>query len=180
MPPRVRVLSSKTIYNGRVLRLKLDHVIEPDGVRAKRELVCHPGSVVVLPHLPDGRVLLVRQFRYPARRSLWELAAGTIEAGESPQHAARRELLEETGYSASSLELLLSFFPSPGFLTERMHLVEARGLTRSKAQPEADERIRLGRFTTPQLHKMLRAKKIEDGKTLVGLFFLFCFESPKS
>ena len=174
MRPRVRILSTKTIYQGKVVQLKLDRVIEPGGVVATREVVGHRGSVVVLPHLPGGRVLLVRQFRYPIRQCLWELVAGGIEPGETPRQAARRELLEETGYRARALKLRFDFYPSPGFLSERMFLVEARRLTRAKAQPEADERIHLGQFTRTQLRKMLRAKKIRDAKTLVGLLWLFC------
>ncbi len=180
MRPRARLLSSTTVYNGKVVRLRLDQVIEPGGVRTTREVVSHGGSVVVLPHLPDGRVLLVRQFRYATRRSLWELVAGGIEPGENPRDAAQRELLEETGYHARTLKPLLNFYPSPGFLSERMHLVEARRLRPSKSQPEADERIQLGRFTRAQLRKMLRAKEIEDGKTLVGLLWLFGFSNSKT
>lgn len=179
MPPLLRILSSRTVYNGKVVQLKVDRVIEPGDVRATREVVCHPGSVVVLPYLPDGRVLLARQFRYATRQWLWELVAGGIEPGESIRGAALRELIEETGYRARRLRLLFNFYPSPGFLNERMHLVEARGLTRSKAQPETDERIKLGRFTRAQLRKMLRASKIQDGKTLVGLFWLFGFNNLK-
>lgn len=172
MRSRLRILSSKTIYHGKVLQLMLDRVIEPGGVTADREVVRHSGSVVVLPYLSHGQVLLVRQFRYATRKWLWELVAGAIERGETPLEAARRELLEETGYRARSVRAVLNFYPSPGFLSERMHLVEARGLTRSKAQPEADERIRVGRFTVAALRQALRKKKIEDGKTLVGLLWL--------
>ncbi len=171
MPPRFRVLRSKTAFEGKVVRLKVDRVEEPGGITADREVVCHPGSVVVLPELPDGRLLLIRQFRYAAQRWLWELVAGGIEPGETPLEAARRELVEETGYRARTFRPLFTFFPSPGFVSEKMHLLEARGLTRAKAQPEADERIRLGRFTEGQLRRMLRAKKIEDGKTLIGLLW---------
>lgn len=172
MSPRVHILSSKQIYRGKVVQLKLDRVMEPGGVEVSREVVCHAGSVVVLPRLGDGRVVLVRQFRYPAGRWLWELVAGGIEPGETPMQAARRELLEETGYRARSLKSLFKFFSSPGFLTERMYLVEASGLTQAKAQPEGDERIRVGRFTPRQLRRMLRARQIEDPKTLVGLLAL--------
>jgi len=168
--PRFHVLDSRTVYEGRIVKLKLDRVIEPGGVGVDREVVCHSGSVVVLPRLCDGRVLLVRQFRYPAGRWLWELVAGGIEPGETPRQAARRELLEEAGYRARTLRPLFRFFSSPGFLNEEMHLIEASGLTLCRAQPEADERIRLGRFTPLQLRKMLRAGQIRDAKTLVGLF----------
>lgn len=169
---RARVLSSKTIYKGRVLELRLDRVIEPGQVTVTREVVRHAGSVVVLPHLPDGRLVLVRQFRYAPGLDLWELVAGAIEPGETPRQAARRELREETGYRARNFKYLFNFFPSPGFLSERMSLVEARGMTLSKAQPDADERIRLGRFTLAQLRRMIAGRKIRDAKTLVGLLWL--------
>jgi ADP-ribose pyrophosphatase len=173
-----RIISSKTVYKGKVITVKVDRVIEPGAIEATREVVCHPGSVVVLAHLPDRRLLLVRQFRYAVGQPLWELVAGGLESGETPRVAARRELLEETGYRARTLTPLFDFFPSPGILNERMHLVEARGLTFSKAQPEADERIRAGRFTLRQLREMLRAKKITDGKTLVGLYWILDQSPP--
>jgi len=167
-----RVLKSKTLYKGKVLELAIDRIIEPGNVHVIRELIRHPGSVVVLPHLPDGKVVLVRQFRYAARKALWELVAGSLKPGETPTEAARRELLEETGYRAESFKLLFSFYPSPGFLNERMHLVEARGLKHFKARPEADERIRRGKFTSDQLRHWLLAHKVEDAKTLIGLLWL--------
>lgn len=172
MAPRFRILHSETLYRGRVLTLKLDEIIEPGGIQARRELVVHPGSVVVLPLLEDGRVVLVRQFRYAARQSLWELVAGSLEPRESVLAAARRELIEETGYRARALRRLVSFYPSPGFLTERMHLVQARGLTPGQAQLEADERIEVGQFTRAQLRRMVSSGIIQDGKTLVGLLML--------
>lgn len=172
MGARVRVRASQSVYEGRVIRLKVDRVVEPGGIEATREVVWHAGSVVVLPRLPDGRVLLVRQFRYAAGGSLWELVAGGIERGEPLRAAARRELLEETGYCARRLKPLLSFFPSPGILSERMHLVEASDLARGDARPESDERIRVGIFTVDQIRQMLRNKRIQDGKTLVGLSWL--------
>jgi len=172
MAKQVPVLSSTVIYDGRVLGLKVDRVIEPGGVEAIRELVTHVGSVVVLPVLDDGRTVLVRQFRYATRKSLWELVAGSLEPGETARSAARRELREETGYLARRVHPVFSFYPSPGFLTERMHLLLAQGLIEGEAHPESDERIQVGRFTRPELRRMLRAGKIEDGKTLVGLLWL--------
>jgi len=177
MGSRVRVLTSRSVYEGHVVRLKVDRVVEPGGIEATREVVWHAGSVVVLPLLPDGRVLLVRQFRYAAGGPLWELVAGGIERGESLRRAARRELLEETGYRARRLTPLLSFFPSPGILSERMHLVEATGLIPGAARPESDERIRVGIFTLGQIRTMLRARRIQDGKTLVGLCWLLLTRS---
>lgn len=177
MPSKLQVLSTQTIFKGRVLDLTVDRVIEPGGADAVREVVRHPGSVVVLPRLADGRVVLVRQFRYAVGRALWELVAGSLEPGETPLRAARRELLEETGYRAESFHTLFSFYPSPGFLSERMHLVEASGLIPFKAEPEADERIRVGRFTTEQLRRRLTARQFEDAKTLIGIFWLLTQDS---
>ena len=172
MSSRARLISSKVLYDGRVVRLRLDQVIEPGGVRAAREVVAHPGSVVVMPCLADGRVVLVRQFRYAVGQSLWELVAGSLKPGERPLAAARRELVEETGYRARKFNLLLKFFPSPGFLSEEMHLVEALELTLAKAEPEEDERIEVGRFTRTELREMMASGKIRDGKTLIGLLWL--------
>ncbi|MEJ2008984.1 MAG: NUDIX hydrolase, partial [Acidobacteriota bacterium] len=162
MKQDVHVLSSKKLYDGRVIRLKVDQVIEPGGVEATREVVEHKGSVVIIPYLPDGSILLVRQYRYAARKHLWELVAGSMEAGESILRAARRELLEETGYRAGSVKRLLSFYSCPGFLTEQMHLVEARNLTLSQAEPEADERIQVRAFSRSRVEKLLRERKIVD------------------
>ena len=171
MKPRVRVLSSKHLYNGRIVRLKLDRVIEPGGVEATREIVEHHGSVVVIPRLPNGNIVMVRQYRYAIQGHLWELVAGSMDPGESVIRAARRELEEETGYRARSVKRLFSFFPSPGFLTEQMHLVEARDLTLVEASPEDDERIEVAEFSKIQLNSLLRDNKIADGKTLVGLLW---------
>jgi ADP-ribose diphosphatase len=170
--PAITLLKSETVYDGQIIRVKRDRVIEPGGVRAVREVVEHSGSVVVLPQLPDGRILLVRQYRHPVRQFLWELVAGSIEKGESATRAARRELLEESGYKARSLKEILAFYPSPGFLTERMHLVLARGLTLTEARPEPDERIEARLFSRGQVAKLVRDRKIRDGKTLVGVLWV--------
>ena len=173
MPSRFRVLKSRHIYKGRIIQVRVDRIVEPGGIEANRELVVHPGSVVVLPVFPDGRVLLVRQFRYAARQLLWELVAGGLEPREKPLKAAARELEEETGYRARRFKPLFSFFPSPGILTERMHLVMARGFTAGEAKPEADERLEVRIFKPAELRRMLRENKIQDAKTLVGLAWHF-------
>lgn len=168
---KARVVKSQTIYRGRSVYLKLENLIEPGGVKAVREVVCHPGSVVLLPMLADGRVLLVRQYRHAAGQSLWELPAGTLEPGETPRHAAARELIEETGHKARSLKLLCKFFPSPGILSEKMHLFSARGLSPATANPDPDELISIGSFSVAELRGMVRAGRIRDGKTLAGLLW---------
>ncbi len=172
MQKRVRTLKSKTIYRGRIVDLKLDRVIEPGGVETTREILYHPGSVVVIPHMPDGRLILVRQYRYAARQFMWELVAGGLEKGESPRQGARRELMEEAGYRARTLKKLIEFYPSPGILSEKMHLVEAWDLTPAQGTPDEDERIEVGFFTLNDIVKMIRAGKIHDGKTLVGILWL--------
>lgn len=172
MRSQARVLSSKDVYRGKVIQVKVDRIIEPGGVTTRREVVCHSGSVVVLPRLPGKKLLLVRQFRYAARQSLWELVAGGIDPGETPVKAAARELIEETGYRALTFTPLLRFFPSPGFLTEEMHLIEAHGLARGKPQPESDERIRARIFSLAELKKMISKNQIKDAKTLVALLWL--------
>ena len=173
MQKRARILESKTIYRGKVVELKVDRVIEPGGVETTREVVCHAGSVVVVPHLPDDRLILVRQYRHAVKESLWELVAGGMERGESPRQSARRELLEETGYRARVLKPLLEFYPSPGILSEKMHLVEAWDLTPSQGQPDADERIEVGFFAVGKVLEMIKNGEIRDGKTLVGILLLF-------
>jgi ADP-ribose pyrophosphatase len=168
---RLKILQSKMIYSGRLIKVKVDRIVEPGGVAARREVVCHAGSVVVVPRLADGGLVLVRQYRYAARQRLWELVAGGLEPGESPRQAARRELQEEAGYRARSCKLLFDFYPSPGILSERMFLVEARGLTPAPTRPDPDESIEVGLFSPAQLQRMLRQKMFHDGKTLVGILW---------
>lgn len=172
---RARVKRSRRIFSGRVFRVRVDEVEEPAlpghksrGV-VRREVVEHHGSVVVLPVLADGRVVLVRQYRHATRRFLWELVAGGIDRGESPRRAAARELEEETGYRAGRLDLLLQFFPTPGFLTEEMHLYRATRLRAGRARPEDDEALEVRAFGRRELERMLRRGALRDGKTIIGV-----------
>ena len=166
-----QVLSSQTVYAGKVFGIRRDEVIEPTGVRTTREMITHPGSVVVLPVLPDRRVVLIQQYRYAARQYLWELVAGRIDEGETPLEAAERELREETGYRAKRFRTFLEFFPTPGFLEEKMYLLLAEGLTLGKAEPEDDERIVARPYTCRQLEQMIRKGKLHDAKTIAGLLY---------
>src|SRR3984893_2586060 len=169
--PVAKILRSEIIYKGPVFGVRRDEVLEPGGVRTVREVITHPGSVVVLPVLPDGRVLLIRQYRHATRQYLWELVAGRIDAGENVRQAAARELIEETGYRAERFRGFLDVFPTPGFLEERMYILLAEALSRGKAQPEEDERITSKTFTRPTLEKMIRDGTLRDAKSIAGLLY---------
>ena len=175
---KAKVLRSEIIYEGKAFGVRRDELIEPTGVRTVREVVTHPGSVVVLPVLADGRIVMVRQYRHACRQYLWELVAGRMERGENVKDGARRELREETGYRANKISVFLDVFPTPGFLEERMYLLRAEGLTAGKAQPEADEKIIVAAFTRKELEKMMRSGKLRDAKSIAGLLFYFSF--PKN
>ncbi len=158
--------------------IRRDEIIEPSGVRTTREMITHPGSVVILPVLRDGRILLIQQYRYAARQYLWELVAGRIDPGENPRQAAARELIEETGYRAKRLRIFLEFFPTPGFLEEKMFLLLAEGLTPGKAQPEEDEKIVARAYNHKQLEEMIRKGKLRDAKTIAGILYYLRFLVP--
>jgi ADP-ribose pyrophosphatase len=175
---KAKVLSSRVIYEGAVFGIRRDEIIEPSGVRTTREMITHPGSVVILPVLPDGRILLIQQYRYAARQYLWELVAGRIDPGENPREAAARELIEETGYRAKRLRIFLEFFPTPGFLEEKMFLLLAEGLTPGKAEPEEDEKIISRAYSHKQLEEMIRKGKLRDAKTIAGILYYLRFVVP--
>lgn len=174
---KAKILRSKIIYKGPVFGIRRDELIEPGGVRTSREMITHSGSVVVLPILPDGRILLIRQYRHAARQFLWELVAGRIDEGESPRKGAARELIEETGYRAKRFRIFLDFFPTPGFLEEKMFILLAEGLTEGEASPEEDEKITSRAFTRKELEQMIHKRIIRDGKTIAGLLYYFRFLS---
>ncbi len=172
---KAKVLSSKTVFQGKVFHVTHDEVIEPNGVHATRDVIRHSGSVVILAvddSRTEPRVLLARQYRYSAQDYLWELPAGRIDEGEETLAGAKRELMEETGYSASKWKLALFFYPSPGFLNETMSLYLAQGLTPGKAQPEEDERIDKRLFPLSSAVNLVMRGKIRDGKTIAGVLWL--------
>jgi len=168
---QAKVLSSETLFQGRVFSLRREKIAEPSGLVATREIVFHPGSVVVLPVLDDGRIVLIRQYRHAAGQYLWELVAGHKEPDEDPLEGAHRELQEETGYTAKRIKKLFEIFPSPGLLGERMDIFVAQGLTKGKARPEDDEKITQKILTLKQAERWIRSGKIRDAKSISGILF---------
>jgi ADP-ribose pyrophosphatase len=168
---RAQILKSEVLYKGKVFSLRRDTVIEPGGVQAERDIIVHPGSVVVLPIFKDGRLLLIRQYRHSVGEFLWELVAGRKEPKESPLVAARRELVEETGYRAKRLRKLMRVVPTPGFVNEWMWIFAAEGLTEGKAQPEEDEKITPRIFTLKQAERMIERGTLRDAKSICGILY---------
>jgi ADP-ribose pyrophosphatase len=164
-----RTTAHRRVYDGHVLDLDVDDVEEPGGVRGRREVVRHRGSVAMLPVDADGRVLLVRQYRYAVASYVWELPAGRLDAGETPEEGARRELVEEAGLEAGRVEPVLSFFTTPGFCDEVIHVFRATDLRTVPARPEEDERIELTWFTLEDALAMIDRGEIKEGKTLIAL-----------
>ena len=170
-----KTLKSEIVYQGPVFGVRRDEVLEPGGLLTTREVITHPGSVVVLPVLRDKRIVLIRQYRHATRQYLWELVAGRMDAGESVKEAAARELLEETGYRAKRFNVFLDVFPSPGFLEERMYILLAEGLTEGEAEPEEDEKIDVRAYKLKELKQMIQNGKLRDAKSIAAILYYLTF-----
>jgi len=173
--PKAQILSSRMVYRGPVFWVTTDEVQEPGGIRARRDVIHHTGSVVILAvdeSTATPRVLLERQYRHAANDFLWELPAGRIDPGERALLAAQRELHEETGYTAARWQLIFNFFASPGFVAETMSVFLATGLRAGKAQPEADEVIQKRLVPLTRAVQMLLTGKIRDAKTISSVLWL--------
>jgi ADP-ribose pyrophosphatase len=165
----MKIVSSCEVYKCRLFWVTEDEAVDPRAdFRIQRSVVRHAGSAVMMAVDERKRILLVRQYRLPAEKYLWELPAGKLDPGETPLQAARRELAEETGYKARKWTKLASFFVSPGYVAERMTVYLATELTSGQATPMDDERIETRWFTSKEIAEMIRTGKIEDAKTIAG------------
>jgi len=169
----IKTLESRLLHEGRHFSFSTDVVELPSGRRTRRDIVSHPGAVAIVPVLPGARLVLVRQYRYAAGRSLLELPAGTLEPGEEPLACARRELREETGYEAGEMRRLLSCFMAPGYSSEVIHFFKASGLRYAGDDLEPDEEIETEALDVDEVHKLIEENVIEDAKTIIGILSTF-------
>jgi ADP-ribose pyrophosphatase len=174
------LISTERLYTGRIVNLDRDTVQFPDGSSGPLEMLRHPGASAVVPFLDDPRsadplVLLIRQFRHAADGFIWEIPAGRLDAGESPEACAHRELAEETGLRAGRLERLTTIYTTPGFTDERIHLFLAQDLSEGAHHREADEFMELHRVRWSAVLELIRRGDLMDSKTLTTLLFVQCF-----
>jgi ADP-ribose pyrophosphatase len=174
------LITSERLYTGRIINLDRDTVRFPDGSTGQLEMVRHPGASAVVPFLddprdPDPRVLLIRQFRHAADDFIWEVPAGRLDPGEAPEACARRELKEETGMHARTIERLTTIYTTPGFTDERIHLFLAHGLEEGEHHREADEFMELHAVRWSAVLDLARSGAIQDAKTLTAVLFVQCF-----
>ena len=173
-------LDSRRMYTGRVVRLDVDTVRFPDGSTGQLELIRHPGAAAIVPCASDPpgtdpTILLIRQYRYATGGPLWEIPAGTVDAGEDPEACARRELLEETGVTAQRLQRLTSIWTTPGFTNEVIHLYLATGLTTGEPSRERDEFIEVVPQPLSRVLALIRDGEIRDAKTVVAILYMAGF-----
>ncbi len=167
----MKITSSRQVYECGLFRVTEDRAVDSkSGFKIKRSVVRHAGSAVMMAVDDRNRILLVRQYRLPAEKYLWELPAGKLDPGEKPLQAAKRELAEETGYRARTWKNLSSFWVSPGYVQERMTIFLATDLVAGNATPMDDERIEARWFSSREVERMIRERKIEDAKTMIGYF----------
>ena len=164
-------LKTEEIYRGRIFEVSLATVREEEKTYT-REIISHPGSAVIVPVFADETVALVRQYRHPARKYLLEIPAGSLAPGEDPQAGAERELEEEIGTACDSLDLLAEFYPSPGFLAEKMWVYLATKLRATAQRLEEDEFVEIVRFSVEEAMEMIRRGEIMDAKTIIALYAL--------
>ena len=169
-------LSADYNYRGRIINLRVDTALLPNGSSATREVVEHPGGVCVAALTEDGYLLFVRQFRYPYQKVLLELPAGKLDPGEDPLEAGKRELREETGAEAARYESLGELYPSPGYCGEIIHLYAATGLTFGQMSPDEDEFLEVEKIPLEEAARMVLDNEIADAKTQAAVLKVYCRE----
>ena len=162
-------IKTDPIYEGRVISLQVDEVRLPNGETAVREIVKHPGAVALIA-LYEGKMIVVEQYRKPLEKSQVEIPAGKLEPGEEPLEAAKRELVEETGFSCESLKHVCSFYTSPGFANEQLHLYFAQQLTPGKDNPDEDEFLDCFAITLDEAKELIAEGRISDAKTITAVY----------
>ena len=177
-----KTLQSEEIFSGKVISLHLQDVELPNGKQAKREIIKHPGAVAILAITQDDKVVMVEQYRKALERTIVEIPAGKLEKGEEPAVCARRELEEETGYECEHLELLTSFYTSPGFADEIIHVFLAKGLMKKEnaACLDEDEFVNLEELTLEEVKQYVKDQKIYDAKTIFAVQYLQLQEALKN
>ncbi len=173
-----RVRSSRRVYQGQLIDLRVDQVETPGGIEAIREVIVHPGAVAVVPMDARGQVILVRQYRHAAGRTLIEVPAGTLKPGEDPLEAVRRELREETGFEARHIERMGGLYTAPSFNTEYIHLYLATDLIPGPSATDDDEVIELLRVPLAEAVEMIRAGSIDDSKSVSALLMVNLIHRP--
>ncbi|MHB9154380.1 MAG: NUDIX domain-containing protein [Endomicrobiales bacterium] len=166
-----RLYKRHRVFAGRAVNFSADEIILPDGRKATREYMDHPGAVAVLPFIDEKNIVLVKQYRFPVREATYELPAGKLDRGENPLACVRRELLEETGYRAGTVKKMLSFWPTPAFSNEVIYIFSATSLTVSVKSPDEDEFIETRTVPFRQALEWVRKGRIRDSKTVIGLLF---------
>lgn len=173
MDLKEKTLHSREIFAGRILRLRLDTVELPDGKHGTREIVEHAGAVAVVALDSEGRIVMVRQYRKPVEQVLLEIPAGTLEDGEGPLDCARRELKEETGLTADHWEKVLTYYSTPGFTDERLHIFLATGLTGGSTQTDHDEFVETVLMPLGEAYHKIFTGQIADGKSIIGIQYAY-------
>jgi ADP-ribose pyrophosphatase len=170
---RELTIATETLFEGRLLKLRRDLVRLPDGRESVREIVVHPGAVAIVPMRDDGQVILVRQYRHATGKVLLEVPAGTLNPNEAPEDCALRELREETGYTATHLERLVSFYLAPGYSTELIHLFLATGLKPADGKTDEDEWVETVVMPLAEAVAQILRGEIEDAKTMAALLLVW-------
>lgn len=169
---REETIDSKRVFAGRVVSLRVDQVRLPSGRTATREVVEHPGAVALIAVNQRGEMILVRQYRQPVGRALLEIPAGKLQPGEDPMECARRELFEETGYTAGSLQLLTAYYTTPGFSDEKMYMFLATELVEGKPDLDEDEFLEVVHLPPAQARLLVYQGQVVDAKTIIGILML--------